>query len=73
MTNLAIFTAALDLEQPWQVEEVYFEVDGKDKILRLKIGYNKGSKFEYEAEKTENEHIENYDKEHGRKPRANLK
>jgi len=51
MTDLAIFTAALELEQPWQVEEVYFEVDGKDKILRLKIGYNKGSEFEYEGEK----------------------
>jgi hypothetical protein len=51
MTDLEIFTAALGLDKPWQVEEVYFEADGKDKILRLKIGYNKGSKFEYEGEK----------------------
>jgi len=51
MTDLEIFTAALDLEKPWQVEEVYFETDGKDKILRLKIGYKKGSKFDYDGEK----------------------
>lgn len=33
----------------------------------------KGIKGRKEAEKIENEHIENYDKEHGQKPRANLK
>ena len=50
MTELEIFTAALELENPWQVEKVYFEPDGEDKILHLNIGYDKGSKFDYEGE-----------------------
>lgn len=51
MKELSIFTAALELESPWYVEEVYFEGEGKEKKLHIHVGHEKGVKFEYESKK----------------------
>ncbi len=51
MNELPIFTAALGLENPWFVKEVYFEGQGGDKKLHIHVDHKERVKFEYESKK----------------------
>ena len=50
MTELELFTAALDLNWPWKVEQVSFVETDNGKRLELKIGHERGAHFNYEGE-----------------------
>lgn len=50
MTDIEIFTQALELGTPWEVQEVYFRETGSKKVLHIHVGYKKGSRFHYEGE-----------------------
>lgn len=49
MTDIEIFTQALELSTPWEVKEVYFKEDLSKKVLHIHVGYEKGSRFYYEG------------------------
>ena len=49
MTEIEIFTKALELGTPWEVQEVYFKEEGSKKTLHIHVGYAKGSQFHYEG------------------------
>lgn len=50
MEELPIFTAALGLESPWYIKQVYFEVHDKGKSLYIEVAHKKRTKFSYEGE-----------------------
>lgn len=50
MSELPIFTAALELEEPWFIKKVYFEGQGKDKKLHIEVDHKSRVKFEFESE-----------------------
>jgi transposase len=50
MKELQIFTTALGLEEPWHVEDVYFEEEEGEKKLHIKVAHKKRVKFEYDSE-----------------------
>jgi transposase len=49
MTDIEIFTQALELSTPWEVMEVSFKKEGSKKVLHIHVGYQKGSRFDYEG------------------------
>lgn len=50
MEELPIFTAALGLESPWYIKQVYFEVHDGVKSLYIEVAHKKRTKFAYEGE-----------------------
>jgi len=50
MKDIAIFTAALELESPWFIREVKFEMIDKKKELHIYVDHLKRKKFEYDGE-----------------------
>lgn len=51
MNELPIFTAALGLESPWFIKEIFFEGKGEGKKLHIHLDHKRLVKFEYESKK----------------------
>lgn len=49
MTEQEIFSLALELEAPWFIEKMEFELEFKTKKLHIYIGHKKRVKFKYES------------------------
>ena len=50
MTEIELFTAALELETPWKIKSIKFEEKEKGKELHIYIDHEKRVKFKYEGE-----------------------
>jgi transposase len=50
MKKIDIFTAALELQAPWYVEDVQLFGQGKDKELHIYVNHERRKKFKYESE-----------------------
>ena len=50
MSELPIFTAALELEEPWFIKKLYFEGQGMEKKLHIEVDHKSRVKFEFESE-----------------------
>ena len=49
MHEFTIFTTELNLKRPWYIEEVTLKESEYGEDLHIKIGHEKGAKFDYEG------------------------
>lgn len=51
MTEIELFSAALEISTPWEIKEIVFNEDTEGKkCLHIKLGHKRGIRFEYKGE-----------------------